>query len=672
MNSVPAGELAIRSSSGGNFSQTGQVDWVAFLRGTAEATVSILARLAGSGVDAVTILVAQKVMSTLRISTQGEMDVAKALSALNAFGSFGDALWFGFGVKHVVKTLAQSKEGLACIALCGALTESHSLESSAQTLSAYADLSGVPRDISPSVAQWKQLASTCSGCLAKSKFSATVRRFMTPLQASCGFYLASTPQDLAEALSLLAQVSTGKLDSVTFTGGPDCAWLGALGEWLLGLSVVIEDANGNDLLLGANRIKADPNVRIVFDTSPGSPSRGRLISKKSYQLKELGEMIQTPAQLRASLLSYRMTWEEVLQQTFGSTILNQLFDRLSTTFVTAIGSAACIYEHLVNGNAEDEEQLRDNILYIETSFGRGLLSTMSRSLPEVPQSLTQKALARLGSSLEEATSTYESATASVAIACECVLHNARAHDPSITDSRNAFRHDTVCIVALLELIIFLARWRPVFLVDGELGPSQSGIYALYRSFWNEQDDSALKRLFSNNGQSPLLVGASVYAGMGSTSESPQHVSAITHRGICFYLESLCNVVEGPESLVRAHVVPGGIELDGRSFPRVEDGTMVAPAYPPSKVETINKLPLPLPECDANISLDAIATDADSHVSFTYRLKTPSGVVWFPPAWFAAESLLSMGRIRCTLFNCGKLPSVPLLQVIHGEECFELE
>jgi hypothetical protein len=208
--------------------------------GTAEATIAILTRLSGSGVDAITVLVAQKVFPTIQISEQGESDVTTALTSLRAFGAFGDVMWFGFGIKHVVKTLAQSKEGLSFIALCGALTECHSIEISAQVLSAYSDLSGVPREINPSVSQWKQLATTCSGCLAKSDFSSVVRKLIGPCRTTYGFHRVSTPNQLAEALHALAKVSTANLDSVALSGGPECAWLGALAEWLLGLAVCVE------------------------------------------------------------------------------------------------------------------------------------------------------------------------------------------------------------------------------------------------------------------------------------------------------------------------------------------------------------------------------------------------------------------------------------------------
>lgn len=68
LNSSDDGRLTLRSSGGDSFSQTGQVDWIAFLRGTAEATVSILTRLSSSGVEPLTILVAQRAFTTMHIS----------------------------------------------------------------------------------------------------------------------------------------------------------------------------------------------------------------------------------------------------------------------------------------------------------------------------------------------------------------------------------------------------------------------------------------------------------------------------------------------------------------------------------------------------------------------------------------------------------------------------
>ena len=176
------GEIALQSG----FSQSGQLDWATFLRSTAEASISILTRLSGSGVDPLTILVAQNAFSTLRLSVDGERNMQEALSRLQSFRSFGNFLWFGFGVEHVSRSLAKTREGLEVVAVCAALGESHSSELTALVLSEFSDLNGLRRPLSPSIAQWKQLIQACSGCLAGSGFqtlfvSSLMSRMYTPI-----------------------------------------------------------------------------------------------------------------------------------------------------------------------------------------------------------------------------------------------------------------------------------------------------------------------------------------------------------------------------------------------------------------------------------------------------------------------------------------------------------
>lgn len=53
-------------------SQSGQVDWVSILKGTAEASVSILAGLSSAGVDPLNVLVAQELCSIIPLSKGGQ------------------------------------------------------------------------------------------------------------------------------------------------------------------------------------------------------------------------------------------------------------------------------------------------------------------------------------------------------------------------------------------------------------------------------------------------------------------------------------------------------------------------------------------------------------------------------------------------------------------------
>ena len=44
-------------------------------------------------------------------------------------------LWFGFGIKYIVRSLASTMEGKNCVMLCASLSEVHSVEFSASVMS---------------------------------------------------------------------------------------------------------------------------------------------------------------------------------------------------------------------------------------------------------------------------------------------------------------------------------------------------------------------------------------------------------------------------------------------------------------------------------------------------------------------------------------------------------
>ena len=283
-------EITLRSANPSVFNQSGQIDWVNLLRGTAEASISFFTRLSGAGVEPMTVLVAQGAFSLFRIPTDGQRNILEALSSLRAFGAFGDALWFGFGVQHVTRSLAKSREGLACVAMCAALGEVHSPEISALVLHEFSDINAVPKDVSPSIAQWKQLVKACSGCLVGSRFGHLVRELADLQIDNASQRLASNPRQIAEALSTLAKVSSEHLDSITLSGGVECAWLGAVSQWLLGLSISCETDGQSAPVYRGSYMKEDevPRVKIVYDARspfalPRDPS-SVLVSKKCYRL----------------------------------------------------------------------------------------------------------------------------------------------------------------------------------------------------------------------------------------------------------------------------------------------------------------------------------------------------------------------------------------------------
>ena len=142
--------------------------------------------------------------------------------------------------------MAQSRESLGCLALCAALAETHSIELSALVMTEMSRFSHVPGRLNPSISQWKSLIGTCSGCFAKSSFGPRVREFLDLQGLSLGE--ASNPEDIAKTLMVLSKRSSGELQHATSAGGSECAWLGCVAEWLLGLSVLVEKEDGTSLL----------------------------------------------------------------------------------------------------------------------------------------------------------------------------------------------------------------------------------------------------------------------------------------------------------------------------------------------------------------------------------------------------------------------------------------
>ncbi|KAI7760690.1 hypothetical protein LZL87_007902 [Fusarium oxysporum] len=65
--------------------------------------ISILARVTAADISPLTIVVWQEMTSLFRLSTTGHERLIRALGELKSFSAIGDAIWFGFGIKHIVE-----------------------------------------------------------------------------------------------------------------------------------------------------------------------------------------------------------------------------------------------------------------------------------------------------------------------------------------------------------------------------------------------------------------------------------------------------------------------------------------------------------------------------------------------------------------------------------------
>jgi hypothetical protein len=119
------GQASIAGSAGLGLTQKGSVDWVSVANMTFSASISVFGRLSAANVDPQTLAVAHSIAGSFHLSATGHQRIDEAMNKLKWCSSFGDAVYFGFGIEHPVRYLAKTANGYSCVALLGALYASY-------------------------------------------------------------------------------------------------------------------------------------------------------------------------------------------------------------------------------------------------------------------------------------------------------------------------------------------------------------------------------------------------------------------------------------------------------------------------------------------------------------------------------------------------------------------
>lgn len=169
-----------------------------------------------------------------------------ALNRLVSYRGIGDALWFGFGLRSLARTLGATASGRSLLALCAALGECFHEDFAASVLNHMVLAYNPPSRFVPSLNEWQQLVKACTGILAQSKFPILVDAFMrlAPRRSRlrealesrrCGRLLeieCPPPRDMATILLALGMLVRNEYESITIDGGLGASWVAAIGEWM--------------------------------------------------------------------------------------------------------------------------------------------------------------------------------------------------------------------------------------------------------------------------------------------------------------------------------------------------------------------------------------------------------------------------------------------------------
>ncbi|MCJ1267891.1 hypothetical protein MMC22_007777 [Lobaria immixta] len=276
-----------------------------------------------AGVEALTIAVGQALFAQFRVPADAQKRLELSVSRLKAYSSVANALWFGVGFKHLIRTLMESEQGATFVAISSCLVVSYDRNFGAIVLKTLCDKSSMPERITPSLSHDTRTA---------------------PQRVA-----ATSPIELATALLELAQLSTGKVANVTVIGNADCAWLAALAEWFFSLRVEIIDHTGNSLYQSKGGKYTNLNYFqfTVIRLEEGQSNVPQNLLHSRTHLVPPGDLCFNTQTATSYHLFYRgrSEWSTILNDTFGPSFTQLLKPKIIPMFAKVLYSGLSVNDH---------------------------------------------------------------------------------------------------------------------------------------------------------------------------------------------------------------------------------------------------------------------------------------------------------------------------------------
>lgn len=582
----------VPSSGSSNFAQQGSVDWVALSNSSVQFSVAVLARLSKAGVDAFTLRFGQAICCNFALEPRAQELVTEAIRKVKKYPSYGDLMWFGFGIKDIVTDLADTEEGLTLVALCAALSTTYDSTFSAQVIRELCFRSKAPQSFTPALRQWKTVVELCAGILSSSRFVTLVNGFRRLI---CGHlripldtrHPPTTSIALAEAILTLAKISKRSLVNATISGALDCAWLAAFAEYILSLDVGVCDTDGDFFYRSRQCAEARPQLVILL--CPANTGRGGeiLLRSRASVIPQGQSLLQKDPALRGtSLTNWQSPWSTILHDVFGESLDRLLEIQLSinnnqtTAFALYLRCISLLQrqDSRTRNCYEIKEALNTSLVNHPVnpllwthpnSSGPRFISFATKQLPELPTGLFDT-LRLPREDLPDILELGRSALEVIEGTCQCVQHQ---HDAGEWDASN---HDAICLLVLAEIIVIFLWILIDCDIDDDVLPSTTGLANLYA--WQLPANKSARPVrdpfyasvmscdypvFGIDLVFHVLSGVSVSGNPPSCSSLPTTDQlARVGNGICVYY----NAVEDPElpldTISRLRVVRGYISYSG--------------------------------------------------------------------------------------------------------------
>jgi hypothetical protein len=541
-----------------NFPQAGQLDWVALLRSSVSYPLEVCLRLQNADVQPTTVGVGSFICSSFVFPPKGQSELNDSLSSLKASSSLSKALWFGFGVKHLVKQLAETESGAFLVAICAALSVRYATFDAAQILRELCAGLGSPQHVTPSIHQWCNLVGVCSGSLTRSHFFYYFESFNRLIAPSTHVSrAAAASRDVARGLAALSDLSRRPSHQTIFVGGVDVAWLAAVAQCLLHLNVEIRDSHGICAFRSQTlRAENSPQAVFISDAVEYEAAGAILPTQRLVFVSSGEELLQERVDFSNCLYSGPSRWLTILSDTFPEwkmfyqLTLTKLFGSL-LSYVSAhsqqyfsVGLAAGKEMELLpwlywNGHG---------CLYHPNRSGKELLRFASATLPELAMLVQDPENSNCNDS--DYVSKILGCLEQISNACGCAQCFVRARK-TLQSNRPTRTH---CLLRVaLTVIRFLLILSPVR-VNEHIHPSVSALKQLY--YCTMQDPTALSPTpISCNG---LLLILFLFTGRLPNAYYGLQVSAACSGGVCVFYGILKDARLPIRDAMTIEVVPGHI------------------------------------------------------------------------------------------------------------------
>lgn len=684
-----AGPLVPQQNVPSAFPQQGQVDWVELSNQSVQISVAVLARLSKAGVDPFTLQVGKAVCFNIALGPPGQERISDEIFKLKKYSSYGDLIWFGFGVKQIVTDLAETEEGMTLVGLCAALTTTYDSLFTARVLRELCVLCKAPQSFTPALRQWKALVELCAGILSSSHFELVLtgfRRLISPYsRARTEPTKPTKPTELAKAIKTVGDVSKSKIVNASFTGGLDCAWLAAFSEWVLCLDVGIFTSAGLAVYRSQSRETGLPQISVVASASPTSRENGSFLVSKASLIPSGISLLQ--GELESSSVNYmnwRCDWTAILHEVFPGAVDALLSGQTGRHFRDYVYCVSLMESPDLRKAKRYDRNDRtrwttlnpvDPLLWTqENCRGQRFLRFASRRLPEL-QDCFQAVLPETAP--EKVAEIGRKAYHAIEKTCSCSRHS------GIESS-----YPGTCLNTLAEVIVIFLWINLVTIIDDSVYPSPTGLSNLY--IWQGQSKGDKEDIYMNLVPREYPVRGidlvfHVLSGL-SSRELPMHARsapafssfesewdpprsdrlARAGAGICVYNYALenPNLSAGLISkfrCVRGYIAHSGVHFrEIRNFRNPDD-------FP---IPNCEGLPQALFEKFGHLSMDALVqeTDDEGHLETAYQVHYTDKDRQKKSVWLDIGLLLQRLAYLTRTFDCqGGCPPLYALEKFPGAQ-----